>query len=325
MILIMIISGVFSLAFYNSSTREINRLIHRLEFEQRAGARMVIFPDAPNAVRGRALPSVEELEFVKRSSFLTLLIVNAAILIFSGVAGYVLAGQTLQPIKLMMDEQTEFIANASHELRTPLATLRAEMEGQLLEKHISDKAARGLITSNLEEVGTLQSLTNNLLRLTQVHGQSQESMKEDVSLMEVLQSAQKKVSSLAKKKAIKLSIEAKDFHLHGDTLSLTELFVILFDNAVKYSPKNTTISVTTKAQKQSVKVHVTDHGFGITDRDLPFIFNRFYRADSSRSQADGYGLGLSIAKQIAEAHQGKIFVESVVDHGTTFVVELPLS
>jgi signal transduction histidine kinase len=114
-----------------------------------------------------AFPTLEELVELKQRSFYTLLYVNAFIFIAAGGAGYFLAGRTLKPIKKMVDEQNEFIANASHEFRTPLATLQAEMEAALLEKNLSSSETRSLINSNLEELHSLQSLTNNLLRLTQ--------------------------------------------------------------------------------------------------------------------------------------------------------------
>jgi signal transduction histidine kinase len=104
------------------------------------------------------------------------------------------------------------------------------------------------------------------------------------------------------------------------------LFTILLDNAIKYSPANTTITLISKKRDNGIIIEVSDQGIGIEEKDISRIFERFYRADKSRTKTDvsGYGLGLSIAKQIVEDHNGIILVKSTVGRGTTFFVSLPL-
>jgi len=250
-------------------------------------------------------------------------LVNGIIFVLAGAAGYFLAGRTLRPIKRMVDEQNQFISNASHELRTPIATLRAEMEGSLLEKHVSDKEARKLIASNLEELGRLQQLSNNLLQLTYIHKNGRNNYNEKVLLSAVVQAAYKKVAPIAKKKHIAFVLAGVPSYVQGDKQSLIEVFINLFENAIKYSPEKTTIAVTSKTEKHTVRITLIDHGDGIAAEDVPHIFERFYRADKSRSKADGYGLGLSIVKKIVTAHNGTITVKSSLGKGTTFILTFP--
>jgi two-component system, OmpR family, sensor histidine kinase CiaH len=322
LLIIMLISGLFSIAFYHSSTRELQRVIIRLKTDQQLqGSGLPFTLPLP---RPRNLPSLEELEAIQQKSLVTLVIVNGVILVLSGGAGYFLAGRTLKPIKKMIDEQNDFISNASHELRTPLATLSVEMEASLLEKHISDEEARKLIKSNLEEITSLKVLANNLLRLTQVHTLNGQNTASNLSVHEIITGAHKKVAVLANQKHITISIDATDGIIEGSASEITEALVIILDNAIKYSNSNKTIKIATEKSNHQVSILITDQGIGISARDLPHIFERFYRADKSRSQAEGFGLGLSIAKNIIEQHGGTISVTSTVKKGTTFTITFSL-
>jgi two-component system sensor histidine kinase CiaH len=322
LLIIMIISILFSVAFYNTATSELERVINRIQFREHHPHEEI--PNRPPPSEGHTPPTVEELQEGKNRLALILVIINGAIFVFAGGAGYFLAGRTLRPIKLMIDEQNQFITSSSHELRTPIATLRAEMEGNLLEKHISDKQARELINSNLEELDGIQALTNNLLKLAQVHSGSSDTQIDDISLQDIIRTAERKVLPLAKKKHISLSTTIQDACIIGDKSRLGEVFVILFDNAIKYSPEKTAVTVNAETTRNHAKVTIEDHGVGIAEKDLPHIFDRFYRADQSRSQTEGFGLGLSIAKRIIETHGGSIQVKSKINAGTTFIISLPI-
>lgn len=322
LVIIFFISGLFSVAFYQVSTREIQRIVLRTQMiqeEQSGRFNRVLLPPL-----GFGGPSIEELEAVKQRLLMNLILINGVILVIAGGAAYFLAGRTLMPIKLMVDEQNKFISNSSHELRTPLSTLRAEMESSLLEKHISDKKARQLINSNLEEIGKLQGLSNKLLQLAKLHNPAPTRYEEQISLQEIIESTIKQVKTLTDKKQIKFDISVEDAVVQGEKDSLRELFVILLDNALKYSPQESKISLVSKMNDDEVKILVKDQGIGISEEDQEHIFERFYRSDKSRFQADGFGLGLSIAKQIVEKHNGSIKVVSKVGNGSTFTVSLPL-
>jgi signal transduction histidine kinase len=322
LVIIMIITGLFSIAFYRAATYEVERVIRRLEYTQQTHGYIL---------RGRQLfeyelpdETLEELKKSKQQLQSLLIFINGGILVISGAAAYILAGRTLAPIQKMIDDQEQFVSSASHELRTPIATLRAEMEGSLLEKHISDQRARELIRSNLEELGVLQELSNNLLRIAQVHNLNDEQILKQISLQEILLHAEKKVMPLAKQKQIQITAQTKKMIIRGDKASLVEVFVILLDNAIKYSPKKSTIQIKIRKKLKSVIITIVDQGAGISKNDMLHIFDKFYRADKSRSKQDGYGLGLSIARSIVEKHEGTISVTSKIGIGSTFTVSLPV-
>ena len=322
LIIIMLISILFSIAFYASSARETDKVIdkiHTIEHDPDLQDHEQLHREDGSHI------TVEDLEEIKKQMLLTLVFVNIGIFFIAGLAGYFLAGRTLLPIKRMVDEQDQFISNASHELRTPISTLRAEMEGSLLEKHISDTKARELIQSNLEELGLLQDLTNNLLQFSQTYNINSHKTMQELSILEVLKDAERTIEPLAKKKDIQIITGVEDFILRGDNKQLREVFVTILDNAIKYSPEKSSITITSTTHARTTSVHIIDEGTGIPEKDLPHIFERFYRADKSRFQAEGFGLGLAIAKKIVTLHNGSVSVKSKEGRGTTFTVTLPHS
>jgi len=319
LLIIMAVSVLFSLAFYRASTQEMQRIIDRIQFEQtQQNNRIRPFPP-----RRENIPTIEELQGLKSRFQTHLIIINGVILLFAGLAGYFLAGKTLRPIKLMVDEQTQFISDASHELRTPLANLRAEMEGCLLEPQINEKQARNLIASNLEELDRLQRLTNDLLKLTHLHLKADSLSERKVSLDNVLKEVFLNLAPKAKQKQIKINNQAEDLQLFGNHLHFVEIFNNLIDNAIKYSHKSTTITISTNSDKDNQRIIIADQGIGISKKDQPYIFDRLFRADRSRSEALGYGLGLAIVKKLVNAYQGNITCKSEENHGSVFTVLFP--
>lgn len=315
--IIMLISIVFSVALYNLSTREIQRIIRRVEFVRQQEHEISL--QLP-----LNLPNVTDLEESEQRLALTLVLINGIILIISGGAGYFLAGKTLRPIQKMVDEQNRFITDASHELRTPLTALRSEIEVNLRDENLTLDNAKNLLASNLEEVESLQDLSDNLLQLAQFQKPNGTIPFDKIDLSGVIDDAIKKVNPLAKKKSIQIKKLGNNYSVKGDKQSLTQLLVILLDNAIKYSNQKKVITVRTKSPDHSALIEITDQGIGIDKKDLDHIFDRFYRADTSRSKqkSAGYGLGLSIAKKIVDAHKGYIGVKSDRDKGTTFTIQL---
>ncbi|MBI4225621.1 HAMP domain-containing histidine kinase, partial [Candidatus Roizmanbacteria bacterium] len=244
----------------------------------------------------------------------------------SGGLGYILAGRTLQPIKDMVDEQNRFISDSSHELRTPLTSLKTAMEVTLRDKNLSLQQAKKLISENIGEVNKLQSLSDQLLRLAQFEKPNGKLQFGKVSLEKIIKEAIRKIDPLAKQKQISIKKDLKDVEIKGNKDSLVDLFVILLDNAVKYSPSGSKVEVKSEKADATVLVSVKDEGIGIDEKDFSHIFDRFFRADSARSKdkADGYGLGLSIAKKIVNLHKGTIKVKSKISHGSTFIIQLPI-
>ncbi len=180
-----------------------------------------------------------------------------------------------------------------------------------------------LIRSNLEEVGKLKSLAEGLLRLANGNGDLTDAQL--INLDDPLSIAVERQARAAAKKSISISKKFTKQQVRGDIDGLTDLFSILIDNAIKYSPRGSKINISSKQKDKDIYVKFSDQGMGIAAAELPHIFERFYRTDASRTKsgAGGYGLGLAIAKQIAKAHKGYITVESSPDKGSTFTVILP--
>ncbi len=331
LLIIMSISVIFSILIFKAWTIEIDRFerAQRFFIERRLQEGSLPFPPLPDERRvflfNNDPMNSELIAETRQRIFLILVAANTGILIITGGLGYFLAGRTLKPIQEMLDEQNRFITDASHELKTPLTSLRSEFEVALLDgKKLELKEAKQLIKSGLEEIVSLQVLAENLLELTQQHKKLGKSKTEAVSMLEVVEAALKKIIPLAKQKHIAIDNQADDVILQGETHSLTELFVILLDNAIKYSHEKSVVTIASKKTDHHVQIEIKDRGVGIDDKDVPHIFDRFYRADKSRSRVPGYGLGLSIAKQIVEKHKGTIAVRSRRNKGTVFVVNLPI-
>lgn len=337
--IIMSVSLLFSVAIYAGITRELKGIerFQQLRLEQgRKGLdsafRQFIRDQKmrrispPNTPRILAPPNPEMIQQARMRLAGLLGLVNLVILFTSGIAGYFLAGKTLRPIKEMVDEQNRFVSDASHELRTPITSLRSEIEVNLRDRKLTLNEAKKLLKSNLEEVRTLQALSDGLIKLSRDPKSNGELSFKEVSLTEIVDGAVKKVAGLAKEKRITIQNEIKNFIFDGDQKALTELFVIFLDNAIKYSPESTTAILASRRTDGYVHIDIVDQGIGIDEKDIPRLFDRFYRVDPSRTKTDvtGYGLGLSIAKQIVDKHQGWIKVTSELNKGTTISVQLPV-
>jgi two-component system sensor histidine kinase CiaH len=316
--IIMVLSIGFSVVLYSLSSGDLERNIER----QLGVFYRVLAPedfDSFAALRQRQLN--QDLNHLKDN----LVLFNLVVLTGGGGASYFLARRTLKPIEESLDAQKRFTGDASHELRTPLAAIRSEIEVALRDPKLTKAQAVALLKSNLEEVDKLRSLSDGLLRLASEEGKLPEFV--SIPLSEVIDEVlQRQQHQLAAKK-IKLDKSIKDVAVRGDHQSLVELFNIIIDNAIKYSPSGGEVSVSAARKHKQVVVTISDKGQGIAPIDLPRIFDRFYRADSSRSknEKEGYGLGLAIAKKIADLHGGFIEVKSAPAKGSTFTTYLPVS
>ena len=325
-LILMIVSLAFSGVVYLGASREIARFSglqrQRLIQEMRQGELQLL----PQPLRRSLLERDQQLETEAVSRVRTLLVViNSGILVTSAILAYWLAGKTLRPIQVMLKEQEQFISDASHELRTPITVLRTTLEVGLRQARLPAAEARTLLKESLEEVIQLQALTGSLLQL-QAGAASPDGTPQQLTLSPVIDTVLKKLKPLAAAKKITLTAEhTSGASVVGSTKQLQEILTILLDNAIKYSGENTQIRVTTQLSKKNVIVAVQDTGIGIAPKDLPHIFDRLYRADVARSKEHvaGFGLGLSIAQSLAEAHHGKITVKSTVGTGSTFTLTLP--
>jgi signal transduction histidine kinase len=254
---------------------------------------------------------------------LDLIYFNLLVIVAAGFASYWLARRTLQPIQSSNEKQKRFVADASHELRTPVTSLKMSTEVALLDKSLSKDELRGTLESNLEEADKLDSLLNNLLRLSQLESGEIRGNFTSLSIVTLSSAALERVKQRADAKHINIVNKAVKGSVMGDSDSLIQLLVILLDNAIKYSPEKSTVTVTSSQQSNETTMSVVDHGFGIEPSALEHVFDRFYRADKARSGSHGFGLGLSIAQHIADVHGGSISLTSALGKGTDAAIHLP--
>lgn len=216
--------------------------------------------------------------------------------------------------------ERQFTADASHELRTPLAAMQAIL-GVVREGERPAGEYRQALDDLAEETNRLRGLTEDLLRLARGEDKTTVSS-ENVALSDLLTDVADSLRPLAEARGLALRVQVPEsLDLNGDMDALIRLFVNLLDNAIKYTERGE-ITVTARTTGNEITVEVTDTGIGIPIEHLPHIFDRFYRVDPARS-AGGAGLGLAIARQIAEAHGGRLEVRSAPGAGSTFSVCLP--
>jgi heavy metal sensor kinase len=221
--------------------------------------------------------------------------------------------------------QKQFTSDASHELRTPLAVIEAESTLALQKERSSSDYQQSLEIIS-QESRQMSSLIDQLLTLARADAGKEQWNFTEVNLGKLITNLGTDAEVLCQEKGLNFQLgQTQDLAVKGDEARLRELFMNLLDNAIRYTPAPGIVSVSLRCEGYMAVVAVTDTGIGIPAEDIPFIFERFYRVDKSRSRVEGSsGLGLAICQHIVEAHGGKIEVESRVGAGSTFSVWLPL-
>ncbi|MGE0599047.1 MAG: sensor histidine kinase [Dehalococcoidia bacterium] len=245
-------------------------------------------------------------------------------LLASAAGGLWLAGVALRPIRISYERQQRFVSDASHELRTPLAVLRANSE--LLQRHPEDTIATNMdqVDAITEEAEAMTKLVEDLLLLARADEGAANLAHDPVPLGALVEDLGRKMEPLAGERQILLRVDAEPVEVDGDRARLRQLATILLDNALKYTQPGGRVELKCTHSGKWVELSVADTGPGIPAEEQSKIFDRFVRADSARTRATGgAGLGLAIAKWIAEAHGGRISVESEPGKGARFIVRLP--
>jgi len=230
--------------------------------------------------------------------------------------------QTLERLENLFNSQQRFLADVSHELRTPLTVIKGNVDLMRRMKQFDEES----LSSIDEEAGRLTRLVGGLLLLTQADSGKLILSKQPVELDTLLLEVFQEMHILAGNK-VHLKIAGIDQILfNGDRDRLKQVLLNLVANAIQYTPQGGDVMMGLARVGDQVRIIVRDTGPGIAGEDLPFIFDRFYRAEKSRTRSNspGFGLGLSIAKWIVENHGGTINVESKEGKGTTFAIWLPL-
>lgn len=220
---------------------------------------------------------------------------------------------------------SRFTADASHELRTPLAVMRTTAE-VALQRGADPREQTAALEHIVAEIERTTHLVENLLLIAKADSGAAPLAREPVDVAAAVGDACAQASVLARVKGVALASQLPDGPLwtSGDAQALRRLFLILLDNAVKYTPAGGRCDVHVERRGAEIVGTVRDTGIGISSDDLPHVFERFYRVDRARSREQGgAGLGLAIGRWIAEAHGGAIAVESELDGGSSFRVHLP--
>ncbi|HEY8886103.1 MAG TPA: ATP-binding protein [Candidatus Microsaccharimonas sp.] len=315
----MVISLVFSFAIYQLNFHEVNV---RLENLQHGLMDPTIRPRTimtTNFQQEQDQLRIEQSEQAATQMILALVYINAFILVVGGFGSYFLARRTLGPIEKAHEAQSRFTSDASHELRTPLAAMKAELEVYLRDDNLALDEAKELLESNLEEVDKLIKLSEMLLKMAHLDYDKLE--KKQIDLVEILPSVMKPFAKSKKRFDITTRKEAL---ISGNEAAIMELMSILIENALKYSPMRSRISIRIFERRTMTGFEIKNTGTPISPEKLPHIFDRFYRADNSRTESgkNGLGLGLAIAKKITEIHHGYIQASST-DKETSFTFYLP--
>jgi two-component system phosphate regulon sensor histidine kinase PhoR len=245
----------------------------------------------------------------------------------SDVKGAVILFRDVTHFRKVEKMRRDFVANVSHELRTPLSIFRGYLETLIDDPHQPPGELLRILEVMERHSNRLNALVEDVLSLARLESPGMELTLSEVDLPELLHSIMRDWEKRFAAKQLKshLNFPGKMPRLQADETRLQELIYNLLDNAVKYSKPGGTVYLRAEPADDSLRISVADQGTGIPPNDLPRIFERFYRADKSRSsEQSGTGLGLSIVKHIAQLHGGSVEAESRLGKGTTITVVLPV-
>ena len=268
------------------------------------------------------LSSLLNLENQIQEQRLRFLMIDMAAVVLLGIFSWFFTGWLLKPIIDNQKKQALFIASASHELRTPLSVILSAAE--CCKTAPPERRENFLKTITLEGM-RVSSLVGDMLTLSQSDTHRFTVQKKPVELDTLLMNSYEAFVPLAQDKSISLSVELPEDALppcNADPERISQVISILLHNAVSYTPNHGRIALSLTMHRDKFRISVTDNGIGISDEDKKKIFDRFYRAEKSRSAKEHFGLGLSIAYEIVKAHGGSITVTDAKDGGSCFTVVL---
>lgn len=271
------------------------------------------------------LINTSQLEQISQNHEQLIVVVMASFWILSILASLYLARVSVKPLMESIQKQKSFVENASHELRTPLAVLQNRLETLFRKPEATIMESSESIASSLEEVRNMRFLTTNLLNLAR----RDDGIKPELAEVEpdFFNATFTNFEMIASENNRVFRFENRIHRtIITDKLLLKQLMTILFDNAVKYTEEEGDIYFEISTTERSLYLTVADNGIGITAADKKKIFDRFYRVDKARTrQKGGFGLGLSLAKQIVDALKGSISVKDNKPNGTIFEVKIAIS
>lgn len=254
----------------------------------------------------------------------TYLFILVTVLVVLGLLSHFLVLQALKPTQSSMQSQKNFIAAASHELKSPLSVIQlnnAEVKNMVVDHSKADK----LLDISLSEGKRMTRLISDMLVLASSDAGHWKMRIEEINIETLLLQTYEKYNMAAKSKGIRIEMDLpnKSFPtMKGDQERIAQVLDILMDNAIRHSLTDDVITIQCKILGKSISISVIDHGVGISNKNKPFIFDRFFQVDASRTQRSNFGLGLCIAKEIMTKHKGRIEMRDTVKGGATFTIYL---
>lgn len=242
------------------------------------------------------------------------------------ILGVVIVLSDITRLKKLESMRSDFVANVSHELKTPITSIKGYIE-TLLEGAIDDKDnANEFLNIIFKQAERLNSIVDDLLILSRIEEEEkkQNLIMEKVQLKNILTAAMDLCRKKASLKKIELVLSCKDdFTVKVNSQLIEQAVVNIIDNAIKFSPENSKVSISTVCEENNYLINITDNGPGIAKEHISRLFERFYRVDKARSRKmGGTGLGLAIVKHIVKAHGGNVYIESKIGIGSTFSISL---
>ncbi|MBJ8008901.1 MULTISPECIES: envelope stress sensor histidine kinase HitS [Bacillus cereus group] len=239
-------------------------------------------------------------------------------------------GVLVKSINDMTDElnameklRQEFVSNVSHEIQSPLTSIKGFARA-LQDNNLSEEKRKHYLTIIETETTRLSKLSQNLLKLTLLESEEYVSERVTYRLDQQLKQVVLNSEPLWAEKEIELDLDLEKVKMTADQESMSQVWINLIHNSIKFTPSGGTITIQLKEHKKLVEVRIHDNGIGISEEQKQHVFERFYKADSSRNRAyGGSGLGLAIVKKVLDLHQGEIKAESVEGNGTEFIVCIP--
>ncbi|MGN0505060.1 MAG: sensor histidine kinase [Lachnospiraceae bacterium] len=227
--------------------------------------------------------------------------------------------------KNMEQMRLDFFANVSHELRTPITVVRAYTESLVDGVVTDEEKVRQYYARMLNECQSMERLVGDLLLLSKLQNPDFIVEKEPVNLMQIFKDLTRTAKTMADEKQIEIvmKLPLKPCIILADYVRLRQMFLVIIDNAIKFSKEHSSIYITVEKKEETVEISIRDEGVGISEEELPNIFDKFYKS-KLRQNAKGSGLGLAIARQICLKHDGTIRVDSKVGEGTNFVFTFPI-
>lgn len=257
-----------------------------------------------------------------RGLVLVLLPLGIGALGLAAIGGQYMAARAVLPVQRSFERQRAFVADASHELKTPLALIRADAE--VIGRGLSDPEDRELADDLLSETDKMSTMLSDLLFAARLDAGKLAVDREPFDLTESVRQVTERFAARADEEGIQIKVSMpENLRATGDRERTEQVLAVLLDNALRYTPKATEVSVTGYRKGDSVMLAVQDSGPGIPDENLERIFERFYRVDKARSrEAGGSGLGLAIARELARAQKGRLEASNAAEGGAIFQLTL---